>query len=78
VAIRPGTTTFAVMPSAATSRASVFDQPTSVMRSAFDSPRLAIGAMTPDDVLVMTRPHFFFFIPGNTPSVTAITDSTIA
>src|SRR4030095_10562996 len=68
---------FAVIPSGATSRASVFDHPNSVRRNAFERPRLGIGVTTPEDVLVITRPHFFFFMSGRTPSVIAITDRTI-
>ena len=74
---RPGTTTFTVMPSRATSRATVFDQPTREDRRALEMPRFGMGAITPDDVLVMTRPHFFARMAGMIRSVTAITDSTI-
>ena len=52
----------------------VFDHPTSERRNAFEIPRFGIGAITPDDVLVITRPHFRERIPGSTASVTAITD----
>src|SRR4051812_33388497 len=78
VAMRPGTTTLTVMPSAATSRASVFDQPTSVERSAFDRPRSGIGITTPDDALVMTRPQRRRRMAGSTRSVIRVTDSTMA
>src|SRR5262245_31168927 len=77
VATRPGTTTFTVTPSRATSRATVFDQPTREDRRALEMPRLGMGAITPEDVLVMTRPHFFARIAGRMRSVMAITDSTI-
>src|SRR6478672_2461125 len=77
VAMRPGSTMLAVMPSRPTSRARVLDQPTSDSRNAFDMPRLGIGATTPDDVLVMMRPNFLARMPGSTRSVMAITDSTM-
>ena len=54
VAIRPGTSMFTVMPCDATSRASVFDQPTNALRSEFERPRFGIGAITPDEALVIT------------------------
>src|SRR5665213_3662082 len=73
VAMRTGTTMLAVMPSRATSRESVLDQPTSERRNALEIPRLGIGATTPEEVLVMMRPHWRDFMPGNTRSVIAIT-----
>src|SRR5690606_29200384 len=77
VAIRPGTITLQVTPSRPASRASVLDQPTRESLSAFERPKLGIGAMTPEDADVITRPHPRSRIPGRTASVTAITDSTI-
>ena len=78
VAMRPGRMILAVMPSAATSRASVFDQPTSDRRRAFDTARFGMGATTPDDVLVTIRPQRRARIDGRTRSVRPITDRTIA
>ena len=76
--MRPGTTMLAVMPSLPTSRASVFDQPTSDRRNAFEIARFGMGAITPDDVLVMRiRPQPRDFMPGRTRSVMAITERTI-
>ncbi len=77
VAMRPGSTMLAVIPSRPTSLARVFDQPTSDRRNAFEMPRLGIGATTPEDVLVMMRPHLRVRMPGSTRSVMAMTDSTI-
>src|SRR6266702_106299 len=77
VAMRPGKIMLQVTPSAPTSRANVFDQATRLDRSAFEIPRLWIGATTPEDVLVMIRPHFRDRILGKTASVTLITDSTM-
>ncbi len=76
VAMRPGRMMFAVIPCWPTSRASVFDQPTSERRRAFEMPRFGIGETTPDDVLVMMRPHLRSRMPGRTRSVSAITDRT--
>src|SRR6478735_11294869 len=77
VAIRPGKTTLAVMPSLATSRARVFDHPTNDSRNAFEIARLGIGETTPEDVPVMILPHRRAFIPGRTRSAIEITESTI-
>src|SRR5437899_12798679 len=77
VAMRPGTTMLAVMPSLPTSRASVFDQPTSDRRSAFEIARFGMGDMTPDDVLVRMRPQPRDFMPGRTQSVMAMIERTI-
>src|SRR5271156_3268070 len=76
--MRPGRTMLAVIPSRPTSCANVLDQPTSDRRSALEMPRLGIGETTPDDVEVITRPHFRARIPGKIRSVIAITDRTIA
>src|SRR5690625_6142368 len=57
VAIRPGKITFAVMPYPATSCDKVLDQPNNVPLRALDKPRFGIGAMTPEDVLVMILPR---------------------
>src|ERR1700742_4468335 len=78
VAMRPGRMTLAVMPCGATSRARGLDQPTSDRRSVLEMARLGIGAMTPEDVLVMIRPQPRSRMPGRTRSVSAITDSTMA
>ena len=77
VATLPGSTMLHVTPSRPTSRASVFDQPSRLRRSALEMARFGIGATTPEDVLVMMRPHRRARIPGSTRSATAITDSTI-
>ena len=77
VSMRPGAITLTVMPSFATSRLTVLDQPTRLARSVLDMPRLGIGAITPIEVEVMTRPHFRAFMPGSTRSVIAMTESTI-
>src|SRR5260370_873452 len=76
VAMRPGRMIFAVIPSRATSRASVLDQPTSERRSELERPRFGIGATTPEEVLVIILPHARAFILGSTRSVIAITDGT--
>ena len=77
VAIRPGRTMLQVMPSRPTSRASVFDQPTKDIRSAFDNPRFGMGEITPDDVLVIILPKPRWRIPGSTRSVMDTTDKTM-
>ena len=56
MSIRPGATAFTVIPAGATSRASVFDQPTTPGRTAFDSTSPSIGSRTELDVTVITRP----------------------
>src|ERR1700680_5139817 len=66
------------IPSRATSRASVLDQPTSARRSELERPRFGIGETTPEEVLVIIRPHARAFMLGSTRSVIAITESTIA
>ncbi len=71
VAMRPGTTMLAVIPSLATSRASVFDQPTSDSRSAFEIARLGMGDITPEDVLVMNAAP----APGLHPGENAVRNS---
>src|SRR5258708_17050748 len=76
--MRPGRMMFAVIPSRATSRASVLDQPTSERRRELERPRFGIGATTPEEVLVIILPHARAFILGSTRSVIAITESTIA
>src|ERR1700682_1402824 len=78
VAIRPGKIIFAVIPSRATSRASVLDQPTSERRRALERPRFAIGATTPEEVLVIILPQARAFMLGSTRSVMAMTESTMA
>src|ERR1700682_6830765 len=78
VAIRPGKIIFAVIPSRATSRASVLDQPTSDRRSELERPRFGIGATTPEEVLVIILPHERALMLGSTRSVIAMTESTIA
>src|SRR6202047_2266195 len=78
VAMRPGSIIFAVIPSRATSRANVLDQPTSARRNELERPRFGIGATTPDEVLVIIRPQARAFMLGNTRSVIAMTESTIA
>src|ERR1700738_4455837 len=78
VAMRPGKIIFAVIPSRATSRASVLDQPTSARRSELERPRFGIGATTPDEVLVIILPQARAFILGSTRAVMAMTESTMA
>src|ERR1700744_4652718 len=78
VAMRPGRITLTVTLSAATSRARVFDQPTNDIRNALDIARFGIGAITPDDELVITRPHLRARMPGRIRSVMPITDNTMA
>jgi hypothetical protein len=68
----------AVIPSRATSLASVFDHPTSESRSALEMPRFGIGATIPEEVLVTIRPHLRLRICGSTRSVIVMTDSTIS
>src|SRR5512133_3267091 len=77
VAILPGKIMLQVIPSWATSRASVLDQPTRDKRSALEIAKFGMGVTTPDDVLVMIRPHFLIRMPGNTRSVMASTDKTM-
>src|SRR5258708_17718455 len=76
--MRPGRMMFAVIPSRATSRASVLDQPTSERRRELERPRFGIGATTPEEVLVIILPHARAFMLGSTRSVMAMTESTIA
>ncbi len=66
------------MPCAATSAASVFDQPRSEERSAFEVARLAIGVTIPEEALVTIRPQPRSRMPGSASSVSAIGPSTIA
>ncbi|MNW13868.1 hypothetical protein D3C71_2119270 [compost metagenome] len=56
-------------PSAATSFASVFDQPTMAERIPLESASCGIGCSTPDEVRVMIRPHFFVRIAGSSRPV---------
>src|SRR4051812_35915596 len=51
VSIRPGATQFTVTPLGPTSRESVFSQPTSPGRIAFDSARCAVGSFAVRDVI---------------------------
>src|ERR1700694_2643063 len=78
VAMRPGRMMFAVIPSRATARASVLDQPTSERRRALERPRFGIGATTPEEVLVIILPQARAFMLGSTRSVMAMTESTMA
>src|ERR1700724_2751683 len=78
VAMRPGNTMLAVIPSRATSWANVLAQPTNERRSELERARLGIGVTTPDDALVMMRPQPRAFIPGSTRSVMAMIGSTMA
>src|SRR4030081_1810355 len=78
VAMRPGRMIFAVIPSRATSRASVLDQPTRDRRRELERPRFGIGATTPEEVLVIILPHARAFMLGSTRSVMAMTESTMA
>src|SRR6202521_1774727 len=78
VAMRPGRLMFAVIPSRATSRASGLDQPTRERRRALERPRFAIGATTPDEVLVIILPQARAFMLGSTRSVMAMTERTLA
>src|ERR1700736_894231 len=78
VAMRPGRMMFAVIPSRATSRASVLDQPTSERRRELERPRFGMGATTPEEVLVIILPQARDFMLGSTRSVIAMTESTMA
>ena len=57
MAIRPGAIEFTVTPAGPSSRATVFSQPTSPGRIAFESARLSIGSLTELDVIAITRPR---------------------
>ena len=57
MSIRPGAIVFTVMPSGPSSRASVFSQPTTPGRTAFESARFAIGSFTDVDSIAMMRPR---------------------
>ena len=56
VSKRPGAMQLTVMPFGPSSRASVFDQPTTPGRTAFDSARLSTGSFTVLEVTVTIRP----------------------
>src|ERR1035438_3880650 len=71
VAMRPGKIMLALRPSLPTSRARVLDQPTNESRSAFEMARFGIGDTTPDEVLVIMRPHFFSRIFGRSEEHTS-------
>src|SRR3954468_12618348 len=77
VAMRPGRMMLAAMLSTATSRGRVFDQPTCDSLRALQRARLGIGDTTPEEVLVMIRPHRRWRMPGSIRSVSAITNRTI-
>ena len=55
--MRPGAIVFTVIPFGPTSRASVFIQPTTPGRSAFERARLSIGARTELDSMLTIRPR---------------------
>jgi hypothetical protein len=55
-----------------------FDQPTSESRRALESARFGMGAITPEEALVMIRPQWRSLIPGSTRSVMAMTERTRA
>ena len=57
VSILPGATVLTVMPSPATSRESVFAQPTTPGRIAFESIRWGIGSRTDQEVMLTIRPR---------------------
>src|ERR1700694_3011544 len=76
--MRPGRMMFAVIPSRATSRASVLDQTTSERRRELERPTLGIGATTPEEELVIILPQARAFMLGSTRSVMAMTESTMA
>ena len=57
MSIRPGAIVFTVIPSAPTSRASVFIQPTTPGRIAFESARSSIGERTELDSMLTIRPR---------------------
>ena len=56
VSIRPGATQFTVTPLGPTSRESVFSQPTSPGRIAFERARCAVGSFAVSDVIATMRP----------------------
>ena len=64
-------------PSPATSLAKVFDQPTRPARKPLDTARFGMGVMTPEEVLVTTRPQPRALIEGKTALVIAMTLTTI-
>jgi hypothetical protein len=76
--MRPGRITLTVTPSAATSDDSVLLQATSEERNALEMPRFAIGCTTPDEAMVMIRPHRRARIPGRKCPVTRSTEPTMA
>ena len=57
MSIRPGAIVLTVMPSGPSSRASVFSQPTTPGRTAFESARFAIGSFTDVDSIATMRPR---------------------
>ena len=76
--MRPGRTRLTVTPSAATSLARVLDQPSSAARSVLETARFGIGATTPDEATVITRPHRRSRMPGTSRLVRPISDRTMA
>ena len=56
VSMRPGAMQLTVIPFGPSSRASVFDQPTTPGRIAFESARLSTGSLTVLEVTVTMRP----------------------
>ena len=57
MSMRPGAIVFTVIPSAPSSRASVFSQPTTPGRTAFESARFGIGSRTEEDSIATIRPR---------------------
>ena len=57
MSIRPGAIVLTVIPSGPISRASVFSQPTTPGRTAFERARFAIGSFTDVDSIAMMRPR---------------------
>jgi hypothetical protein len=74
VRCRPGCTLFTVMPSPATSRASVFRNAVAPARAVFDRISWAIGWRTDSDVIATTRPHRCACIAGTAALHIATTD----
>ena len=70
--------TLTVMPSPATSAAKVLDQAKRDARRVLEIAKFLIGAIAPDVVLVIIRPHLRWRMPGKTRSVIAMSESTMS
>src|SRR5438874_8894452 len=74
VSIRPGAMVLTVMPSWPTWSDSVFDQAVVALRTALDSIKFAMGCLTDDHVLVITRPQCLARIWGKHSRVNLMAD----